>query len=243
MISESVLYNAWVKTRPLSYTAKSVNPSSGQLNLFINENFTIQSDSSIFGFEKLIRDQTNSGFVITYFDQMKSFKDMSLTADARRILNTPNAGGSSIESETLSFEILKQYFNAKLLKTEMEVPYWPEGGSINDYVVYLFETVIGVSVTRAMNFKSGVFTGEDATNLLVKKLNGICQSSRNSLIKWGKQILHVWLESECDCETLLAGWLDLDTTLRSNTVLVITVARNSKELFVNQSKIKNRKFL
>lgn len=166
---------------------------------------------------------------------------MNLTSDAKRILNTPNAGGNSIESEALSFEMLKRYFNAKLFKTEMEVPYWPEGGSINDYVIYLFESVIGVSVTRAINFKSGIFTSEDASNLLVKKLNGICQSSRNSLIKWDKQILHVWLESEQNCETLLAAWLDLDNKLKSNTVLIITIARNSREIFVNQSKFKKRK--
>ncbi len=163
---------------------------------------------------------------------------MNLTKDSKRILNTPNAGGSSIESETLSFEILKRYYNAKLLKTEMEVPYWPEGGSINDYVVYLFECVIGVSVTRAMNFKSGIISAEDAKNLLVKKLKGIYQSSRNSLIKWDKQILHVWVENECNCETIFGAWLDLDSQLKSNTVMVITVATNSKEVFVSKSKLK-----
>lgn len=74
---------------------------------------------------------------------MKHFDRMKFSADGYRILNTPNAGGSSIISETLSFEILKKYFNAKLLKTEMEVPYFPEGGSINDYVVILFDSIIG----------------------------------------------------------------------------------------------------
>ena len=84
---------------------------------------------------------------------------------------TPNAGGNSVESETLSFEMLKKSFNAKLLKTEMEVSYWPMGGSITDYVCYMFDSIIGVSVTRAMKY-NGEFTYEDANKLLVKKLKG-----------------------------------------------------------------------
>ena len=38
-------------------------------------------------------------------------------------------------SETLSFEVLKKFFGAKLPMTEMEVFYFPMDGSINDYVV------------------------------------------------------------------------------------------------------------
>lgn len=166
---------------------------------------------------------------------------MHLTDESRRILETPNAGGSSIQSETLSFEILKRFFNARLLKTEMEVPYWPEGGSINDYVIYLFDSVIGVSVTRAVNYREANFSLENAVSLLRKKLNGICQSSRNSMIKWDKQILHVWLEGEQTCQTLIKAWSEIDHVLKSNTVLILTVAENSREIFVNQNvKLKKR---
>jgi hypothetical protein len=38
----------------------------------------------------------------------------------------PNAGGNSIWSEALSFEVLSTIYGAKLLKTEMKLEYWPE---------------------------------------------------------------------------------------------------------------------
>ena len=70
-----------------------------------------------------------------------------------------------------SFELLHRCFGARLLKTEMEVAYFPEGGSITDFTCEMFGTRLGVSVTRAMKFK-GVFELEDAEKLLRKKLNG-----------------------------------------------------------------------
>ncbi|CAF0816765.1 unnamed protein product [Brachionus calyciflorus] len=213
-------------------------------NLLINENFLLTCNESTSQVEKLIQDVNKNGFVITYFHQVKSFKTMKLTIDARRIQDTPNAGGSSIESEALSFEILKKFFNAELLKTEMEVVYFPEGGSITDYVIRIFNKVIGVSVTRAMKKNFELYTIEDADNLLRKKLKGILQSSRNSLVKWHKQILHVWAFDENCVDSLLIAWSELNYELKSNTVLIITVANKSKEVFVNQApKIKKKKLI
>lgn len=119
-------------------------------NWLINENFTLACDHNLFKIESLVKDKDKNGFFLTYLNQTKKFKQMKLTFDARRIQDTPNAGGSSVESETLSFELFKKYFNATLLKTEMEVSYFPEGGSITDYVINLFGCSVGVSVTRAM---------------------------------------------------------------------------------------------
>ena len=53
----------------------------------------------------------------------------------------------------------------------MEVSYFPEGGSITDYTCKMFNTDLGVSVTRAMKF-NGHYTKEDAKKLLTKKLKG-----------------------------------------------------------------------
>lgn len=118
----------------------------------------------------------------------------------------------------------------------MEVTYFPEGGSITDYVMRMFDSVIGVSVTRAMKFDGSEFTVENAEKLLRKKLRGIRQSSRNSLLKWDKQILHVWLFDENVVYALLSAWADLETELKTNTVMVMTLATNSTEVFVNQQK-------
>ena len=63
-------------------------------------------------------------------------------------------------------------FSVFLFQTEMEVDYFPEGGSITDYVCEMFDSKVGVSVTRAMKFGGGVFTEEDAEHLLNKKLKG-----------------------------------------------------------------------
>lgn len=205
--------------------------------MFINENFTLTCNRSIFEFEKLIKSkETNNFSITTYFHQLKTFKKMRLTFEASLILNTENAGGSSVESETLSFELMKKCLNAKLLKTEMQVEYFPEGGSITDYVTYMFDSVIGVSVTRAMKFDNTEFTVDDAEALLRKKLRGIVQSSRNSLIKWDKQILHVWLYDERAIRSLEEAWKMLGDDLKTDTVLMLTMATNSREVFVNQTK-------
>lgn len=214
-------------------------------NLFVNENFTLTSEQNIFEVEKSVANPTTNSFITTVFDQCKSFGRMNLSFDSRRIQNTPNAGGSSVESETLSFELLHKFFNARLLKTEMEVAYFPEGGSITDYVVVMFGRVVGVSVTRAMKYGSeAVFTNEDAHLLLRKKLRGIKQSSRNSLVKWEKQILHVWVHDQRVVGVLRQAWAEIEDELKTNTVVLLTIARNSMELFVNsvkKTKVKRRR--
>lgn len=54
----------------------------------------------------------------------------------------------------------------------MEVSYFPEGGSITDYVCRISDKKVGVSVTRAMKYQAA-FTEEDAHHLLSKKLRGL----------------------------------------------------------------------
>ena len=213
------------------FTTTGVLPTC---NVIVSESFVLTYNATIFQIEKLIKNSSTSGCLINYFDQIRLFEKISLTEDAKRIMYTPNAGGSSIESETLSFEMLKKSFNAKLFKTEMEVSYWPEGGSITDYVCCMFDSVIGVSVTRAMKY-NGEFTFEDATKLLEKKLKGIYHSSKNSLVKWDKQILHVWLLSHQNAQIIMKAWNELEQNLKGNTVLLVTIAEKSDELFRNKA--------
>ena len=51
------------------------------------------------------------------------------------MLGLPNAGGSSLCSEALSFEMLARAFGARLEMTEMELRYTP-GSQITDSVSY-----------------------------------------------------------------------------------------------------------
>jgi len=75
-----------------------------------------------------------------------------MSKEARKLLLSPNAGGSSEWSEAVSFELLRVLLGVDLLHTEMELEYTP-GSKITDYSIRLFgQTIIGVSVTRALKF-------------------------------------------------------------------------------------------
>ncbi|KAL3888196.1 hypothetical protein ACJMK2_000573 [Sinanodonta woodiana] len=158
---------------------------------------------------------------------------MNLSVGALNIMKVPNAGGSSIISEVLSFELLQRCFQAKLYKTEMEVSYYPEGGSITDYVCDMFNTKIGVSVTRAIKFH-GDYTHDDAEHLLTKKLKGIVQSSRNSLEKWAKQILHVWAPDKHTANIVTQAYNKMHNDVKSNTVVIVTTTQASSFIYRNR---------
>jgi hypothetical protein len=59
----------------------------------------------------------------------------TLSADAARVRDEDNAGGSSMISECMSMDVLHRAFGARLLKTEMELEYWPRNGAITDFSV------------------------------------------------------------------------------------------------------------
>lgn len=158
---------------------------------------------------------------------------MNLSDQAKKLKDVPNAGGSSVISEVMSYELLKRCFGAHLIKTEMEVSYFPEGGSITDYMCQLFGTTLGVSVTRAMKYK-GDYTIEDAEKLLYKKLIGIIQATANTMEDWSKQILHIWATSNDVANTVTKAFETVPQTVRTNTVVIVTVANNSPEIFYNK---------
>lgn len=156
-----------------------------------------------------------------------------LSVGGRRILETPNAGGTSVWSEVMSFEIMAMLFNAKLMRTEMELEYWPPNSKITDFSISFNNETIGVSVTRAMKFK-GEFTTEDAKHLLHKKLFGVVCSSQNIIKEhsWKKQILHVWTEHQYIADILSQVYQnDISTEMKSNTLVIITCVNNASWIF------------
>lgn len=182
-----------------------------------------------FQVEKYIQDLNRPGLFVNEAQVFAEDIDkVHLSAGAQRILGCPNAGGSSVKSEALSFELMKRCFQASLLKTEMEIKYFPHGGSITDYCIKAFDLTLGVSVTRAFKYKGqGAFGAEDAKRLLNKKLTGINSSSRNVQdSKFYKQILHVWTNSKVIAKTLSVQFARLDHDVRSNTLVIVTVARD-----------------
>jgi len=155
--------------------------------------------------------------------------DFELSEGAKRILTVPNAGGNSVWSEVLSFEVLAGLFGVSLLRTEMELQYVWLGCKITDYSVAIRDsfglTTLGVSVTRAMKFK-GTFTREDAISLLSKKLGGVNASTKNVLTSngWSKQIMHIWAQHKYIAAELAEAYEDLTEELKSNTLLIISIS-------------------
>lgn len=199
-------------------------------HMYIGENFVVKHGNP-FHLRRKVRSQSNSGVVFTELKQLKPVSKMSLSNGAKRLFTSPNAGGSSEKSEVLSYELLQRCFGADLLKTEMEVQYFPEGGAITDYTCKMFSTRLGVSVTRAMKYH-GHFTVEDAAKLLYKKLNGVLISSKNTMEKWSKQILHVWATSLAVSVLIAEAYNQLPEDLKSNTIVLVTVTENN-EVFTN----------
>lgn len=157
-----------------------------------------------------------------------------LSPGAQRILTVPNAGGSSVLSEVMSFELLRFLYGVDLLRTEMEIRYWPSWSKITDYAVTVSGQHLGVSVTRALKW-AGTFTLQDGVRLLTKKLHGVNVSSANVLRVhgWTKQILHVWAINEQVAQQLFAAYNHMSPELKSNTLVVITVAATAPWIFFN----------
>jgi len=169
------------------------------------------------------------------YDQFTAFatkKGMKLSKGAKRLLTLPNAGGTSVYSEVMSFEVLSTLFHAKLECTEMELVY-ATGSKITDYSIRVRDQVIGVSVTRAMKFGGGEMTKEEAERLLTKKLYGVIDST-NGVIeeqKWKKQILHIFAENESIAKTMISTYHTLSDELKANTLVYVTIAKDSQWIF------------
>lgn len=160
---------------------------------------------------------------------------IAFSKDALRILNEPNAGGTSENSEAMSMEVLGRVFGARLCHTEMTLRYWPEGSKKTDYSVSLPDgQVMAVSVTRAADYRGpGTFTEESASYLLRKKLQGVIESNRNVIkeMRWKKQILHVWVPSQRIAKMLQRAYRRLRSSVKANTIVLVTLICDA-EFFV-----------
>jgi len=159
----------------------------------------------------------------------------SLCPGALRMLSLPNAGGNSVWSEVFSVEILGFMHRVKLQMTEMELVYTPDS-KITDFSITTGDgSTLGVSVTRAMKFQKWgeeFFTEEDAFKLLSKKLHGVNASTKGVVNQsWEKQILHVWTERQYMRDILVDTYHKLSDELKSNTIVLVTVAENAEWLF------------
>lgn len=142
-----------------------------------------------------------------------------------RMFNTPNAGGSSGNSEVFAYEVLHRCELAELAATETQVTYTPMGSKKTDLVVYLEGEVIGVSVARAFKFPPGTpLPVADARNLLIGKFSDIQVSTQNvnPPWQWSKQILHVLAYDDVAKQAVIDAAAQIDAGVRGDTILFIT---------------------
>lgn len=163
----------------------------------------------------------------------------SLSPHGQRLFDSPNAGGSSIESEVMSVEVLHYCEGATLLRTETEVRYAPPDdsgpNSITDALVTIDGMRVGVSVTRAYRPRPMVLGDMDVRSLLETKLAGINRSSMRVLPedRWVKQILHVFVVDDAVAAQVERAWNSISPALRADTIVIVTVTRGGGFIYCN----------
>eukprot|EP01103_Thecamoeba_quadrilineata_P002585 TRINITY_DN1250_c3_g1_i1.p1 TRINITY_DN1250_c3_g1~~TRINITY_DN1250_c3_g1_i1.p1 ORF type:complete len:466 (-),score=110.66 TRINITY_DN1250_c3_g1_i1:22-1419(-) len=166
------------------------------------------------------------------FEPYSSRSSLGLSSSSYRLLNEPNAGGSSELSEAFSFEILMLCFGAQLWMTEMQIEYWWSNSKKTDYSVLLSGHKLGISVTRAIKF-GGSYTEEDAFKLLSKKLKGIELSDANVIEPhaWEQQALFVWTPTVEIAEITERVFRKMNST----TLVVVVTSNRSDWLYENMA--------
>lgn len=171
------------------------------------------------------------------FDATDKWERARLSPGGQRIFDAPNAGGSSKESEVMTFEILHHCDFASLLKTETEITYGPppDGGAatITDMIVTIDGEKIGVNPKRVFKPEPLAMTDTEVRDQLVKNFQSINASSARVLPadKWSRQILHVWVPSAKYYDAVKRVLPTIDDATKSNTIVLITRSTGGGFLF------------
>lgn len=168
----------------------------------------------------------------------ETFGPASLSADAQRMLTTPNAGGSSIESEVMSFEILRYCEGAKLLKTETEILYMSVDSGVTNITDNLLEIdgkKVGVNPIRIYRPSNVVLTDAAVKKDLSDKLTSIRNSSERVVPadKWVKQIMHVWTASSAATDAVKRMYPTIDAATKADTIVLVTETKGGGYLYCN----------
>ncbi len=165
-------------------------------------------------------------FAMDVYDRSK------LSPGGQYIFDQGNLGGSSLESEIISYEVLYRCELAQLLKTEGEIVYTDPMGKKTDLLVDIDMLKVGVSVTRAYVYPpTNPYTEQMAYDLLNRKLSDILLSSANvsTADAWPKQILHVLAYTSMHADAMEAAYATIDPAIRADTILWLTVTEGSDE--------------
>ena len=167
----------------------------------------------------------------------ETYDRASLSPGGQALFDTANAGGSSTESEAMSYEVLRYCTGATLLHTETEIAYAPPDDSgantISDLEVQIGSLKVGVSVTRMYRPSTQPLTDDDAKALLEKKLEGVIRSSQRVLPQdtWVKQILHVFSVNQAATDAISRVLPTIDPALRADTIVLVTQSQGGGFLY------------
>lgn len=186
----------------------------------------------------------------------RSHAPLTICADAQKILSEPNAGGTSVVSETLSMEYMHQRFCAADVLTEMQIKYWSDNWKKVDFICSIATTSasvagagmmqrVGVSVTRAMGFPDYTsFTFEDGLKLLHKKLNGlvVARAGVDELHRYDRSVLHIWCQHASVAATMRRAFDAMlaegdEALVHEDVCVVLTVAEDIPEVFIDDVSI------
>ena len=162
-----------------------------------------------------------------------------LSAGGQRIFDTPNAGGSSTESEVMSFEVLHHCDRAVIYKTETEILYAPPddagASSITDLEVTIAGEKYGVSVTRVFRPTPTGPTDLETLDLLTRKLDGVVRSSQRVLAadRWRKQILHVFTPNAAGVAQIMRVLPQIPSATRADTIVLVTRTSGGGFIYCN----------
>ncbi|MFO0559406.1 MAG: hypothetical protein U0269_15425 [Polyangiales bacterium] len=173
------------------------------------------------------------------FVSPERYERAALSMGGQRLFDTPNAGGSSIESEIMAYEVLHFCDGASLTATETEIQYAaPDdagANSITDLLVTIDGQRVGVSVTRIYRPAPMVLTDADVRSQLVTKLTGINRSSMRVLpaFRWVKQILSVFVANQTVADQVTRVWPTIDAATRADTIVLVTATRGGGFIYCN----------
>lgn len=151
-----------------------------------------------------------------------------LSADAQALVGIGTIGGSSIESEALSLDLLVRCELATLLKGEPQIAYDDVGGKKTDILVEIDDHKIGVSVTRAMSYAAGNPCGPvneaDLTTLMNRKVSELQLSFTNASDEdaWERSMLYVIACDEAHAQATIDLFAGLDEAVRADAILIVT---------------------
>jgi hypothetical protein len=149
-----------------------------------------------------------------------------LTVGGRQIVSDGNAGGSSIVSEAITFDILARCERATLIETERNIEYTVSPTKITDFIVDIDGVRLGVNPVRTFVFGGGPLTLQEATRRLEGKLADALVSSANvaPAFAWQKQIIAVVAPEAAHVPVVRQAWEAIDDAVRADTIVWVFVS-------------------